>query len=711
MSMLTQTGFTSWEEYDALDRWGTFDKKEGYDLDQGYYLQKIQTNYEQSIVLIQRWQNEANRDIRFIAGDQNSSIQQSQPFVNSPPPQNTLTFNEILKSDNSIGGYQRRNRMASIIVPQHDFAQETADQKSKILEWCFQQDNTYEKISRCFDGARWTGLNFQAIWLDRTNDPIDGNILSSRLSYSQFIHDPYWESQDLKDCKWFSFRRWMHKSQAAHMMPVLAKEILALPQTGGQADYKFPFMPYAYNFAIKDMVSWDEYWETETRMQPFLIDEKTGAYILWRMSGQEGKFWEKMTQGSLKLIYKPVPTVRRTILLANRPMYTTIRPWSMDRYCFVPYLCYFYPEIVNYADRFQGTVRNARNYQTMYNDRMTANMAILKSQIDSGLKFKEGALIRDEHALLSGPGRLLPISEGASMDDVQTIPPPTVSQGSVEMQEIMRKGIPNTMGVTDEMLGINDNKDVSAMLAKARQGAALTTLQPIFDRLNTSQKLVSEIFDEMAENNFSIQKMSKILGKKPSKELFDKDFSKYSCQVVEGTLTDDQRQYQVLQWLQIQEITGRKIPPEVMLKHLNAVGKDEVIAAWQEEDLQQAQQAQVAQQIQIQQVQAGVQAMQSRSVSDEASAREKDTRALSNIGLEKERAARATQDRANAELANAKTMTEIQNLSLGQIEQVIKIIEQMKISQHNDENNDLALAQQSAERAQALGAQKSGENI
>lgn len=692
MSTLVQSGYTDYQEYDAAHK----SSREGYNVDEKAMFSKIQEQAQEAQIVFQRWQTQAHRDIRMVAGDQNANTPQQNPFMSTPPAQNTLTFNKMLRADNMIGGFQRRNRMQSIVIPEHTENQKTADQLSKSIEWVFRRDDTYDKISSCFDAARHTGLCLQAVWLDKQEDPVNGNICTGRLTYDQILMHPYWQDPSLKDCEWLSYRRWVPRDMAANVMPELRKEIMSMSQSGGQGDNKYIMMPYASNFSMRGMIAWDEYWNIETRNQAYLKDTETGDMMLWKLEDEVAKKWEEKTEGRVKVVYRKVPTVRRTILIGNRPVFTEQKPWGLDVYPFVPYLVYFYPELTDYGNRFQGTVRVCRDSQVMYNRRETANLAILESQIDSGLKFKEGALIKSENAFISGPGRMLVLDKRAQMSDVETIQPPRIDGSSMQNSQMLGDQINELMGVSDELLGIADSNDISGLLSKLRQGAGLTVLQLPFDRLNFSQRLLTDICVTLIQSNFKGDKVKKILNDVPEKEFYNKDFQKYSCDVAQTTMTENQKQLEFVQLLQLQQITGIKIPAKLLVETATITNKSELIKALEEQEQQQQQMQQQQQQIEVKQAEAAISAMQARAVNDVASARERETRSISNIGLAQERAAQAAHDRAESQLTNVKTIKELEGMEQQQIIEAITFLEQR---QKQEQREDMADTQQEADIA------------
>jgi len=91
--------------------------------------------------------------------------------------QKILMFNKILRIVNMISGYQRKDRLATIVIPAvmtRIFGQ-TADQMTKVLNWIMRPKIIpMEKISESFEGAITCGLNLLQCWMDFREDPESG---------------------------------------------------------------------------------------------------------------------------------------------------------------------------------------------------------------------------------------------------------------------------------------------------------------------------------------------------------------------------------------------------------------------------------------------------------------------------------------------------------------------------------------------------------
>src|SRR6185437_13953879 len=138
--------------------------------------------WQQTQSLAQQFWYEADLDTKFVVG-----MQDYQNYFYGTNYQNRkqLVYNKILRLINMVGGYQRDHRLQSLISSSDNDPDlgETADNRSTVLNWCMRQDNTYDKISDCFDGSNICGLNLMSIWMDFREDPENGCIRTDRFPF------------------------------------------------------------------------------------------------------------------------------------------------------------------------------------------------------------------------------------------------------------------------------------------------------------------------------------------------------------------------------------------------------------------------------------------------------------------------------------------------------------------------------------------------
>jgi len=638
----------------------------------------MENAYANSITINQSFWSEADIDSRFKAGDQTlwNDIYGNLPAFR----RRVFNFNRIRRICNMITGYQRRNRKSSIAVPIENSDELTADQFSKIMLWSMNRDNTLETISQAFDGAVTTGMNLLSVWMDYREDPINGDICVDNVSYNGYLIDPFFKKHDLSDCNYVWTRKWLTKTQIKALLPDRKSEIDKLYARGNR-DGKFQFMPEAYNYGMKELLTYDEYWYRDYRTQKLLVDVQTGETMEWTGKDDDlDLFLSRFPE--ITVIDNEIQTTKLAIVVQGVVMYHGPNPMGIDPYPFVPVLGYYDPQIPYFPWRIQGVVRGLRDSQYLYNRRKVIELDILESQINSGWKYKADSLVNPKDVFLQGQGRGLALKQDAQMTDAEQIQPPSVPPSMIELSKILGEEIQQISGVNEELLGSAED-DKAGILSMLRQGAGLTTLQTLFDQLDYSQKTLGRLFLQLIQTNFSPGKIKRIIGEEPSPQFYSKAFGKYDVSIEEGNNTSTQRQMMFQQLIALREL-GLPIPNDILIEASTLQNKKELVEAI---DLQESQQQEL-QQMQLQAAMAEQEAktkdLHARAEANAGLGLERASRVQENRALAVERLAESEKDRDLGTLHKVKAMKELEGMDLDQIEKLLRLADYIESQQSGE---------------------------
>ena len=644
--------------------------------------QRMEDTYAQSITINQSFWSEADIDARFKAGDQTlwNDIYGNLPAFR----RRVFNFNRIRRVCNMITGYQRRNRKSTTIIPVENSDEMTANQFSKVILWAMEKDNTLETISEAFDGAVTTGMNLLSVWMDYRSDPINGDIRVDNVSYNGYLIDPFFKKHDLSDCNFIWTRKWLTKTQIKALLPDKKDEINKLSANGNR-DGKFQFMPESYNYGMEDLLTYDEYWYRDYRTQKLVVDIKTGETLEWEGSEDDLKRFLD-TYPELTYVENEIQTVKLGILVQGEVMYHGQNPMGTDVYPFVPVLGYYEPQIPYFPWRIQGVVRGLRDSQYLYNRRKVIELDILESQINSGWKYKENALVDPDDVFLQGQGRGLALKEEANMNDVERIQPPAVPQSMIELSKILGDEIQQISGVNEELLGSAED-DKAGILSMLRQGAGLTTLQVLFDQLDSSQKQLGRIFMDLVQKNFSPGKIQRIIGEKPAPQFYNQAFGKFDAVAEEGLNTSTQRQMQFKQLLALKEL-GIPVPTDLLVRSSTLQNKNELVEAIGKQEQQASQAQQMQMQVAMQEQQAKIKDLEARAEANAGLGLERASRVQENRALAIERLAESEKDRELGTLHKVKAMKELESMDLGNLKELIALSEALKALESPQEREE-----------------------
>lgn len=660
--------------------------------DYGAIKRKIDSDYSANQSIWQVFWTEATIDTRLEAGDTALMADLMQQLPNNN--RGSWYFNKVRPLCNMVSGYQRRNRKSTIVVPLENGDQQTADQWTKILLNLYKREGVYEVISEAFHhGACITGLNLIHIYMDYKSDPVNGDIKFDNVSYNSFFIDPYFRKPDLSDASFVWRRSYMSHSSAAALMPDRYDEIMSLPgnPTGTSRDGRFQYMPESYGQTQQNRLAYDEYYYRAYRKQRLFVDQETGETMeITNQEEEEIKLF--LAQYPQVILHEQdIPTVRLAIMIGDKVFYDGPQPLGVDFYPFVAVLGYYNPMMPYFYSRLQGICRSLRDPQTLFNRRIVLSADAAESVVNSGWVFKENAVIDVKHLFQTGQGRIIPLKEEASMADIQQISPPNIPQYFFQLQDTFDKLLNGVSGINEELMG-SAIDDKAGILSALRQGAGLTTLQPLFDRLDYSQNLLGEKVMKIIQANYTPGKIKNFLeGEEPAPLFYNKAFGKYHCMVEAGFNTESQKQMQFAQLVQLREL-GVPFPDSALFEAATIQNKSKIIEQMQQQQQQAMQQQIMKQQLEMQELQARVDLAQSRAHADRGLGDERYSRIPENKALAEERRAAAIKDDQMALLNFAKAMREIESLDIAQLEKMIAL-KKMLEDVENIETNGMQKSQ------------------
>lgn len=658
---------------------------DSYYVDNDHNILKIMDyTYAKNITINQSFWSEADIDSRFEAGDQSlwNDIYGNLPAFR----RRQFNFNRIKRIVNMISGYQRQHRKSVVATPILPHAQQGADDFTKLLYHTDTVASINEVESDAFEGSIITGMNLMSVWMDYRNEPVNGEIRVDKCAHNAFLIDPYFRSMDLSDCNNIWTRKYLTQNVVAGLLPGRESEIKNL-RGWANRDGKFQFEPESYNYGMQDLLIYDEFWYLSTRKQVSLVDVQTGESMEWRGQDEDMEAFLRMYPQVIKIEHE-IPTTKLAIVVQGKVMYHGPNPLGIDRYPFVPVWAYYRPDIPYFPWRIQGVVRGLRDAQYLYNRRRIIELDILESQINSGYKYKENALVNPKDIFLQGQGKGLALKAEAQMTDVEKIEPSQVPPSMIQLSELLGQEISQISGVNEELLGSAED-DKAGILSMMRQGAGLTTLQVLFDNLDRSKKLLGSLRIELIQANWTPGKVERILGHKPADEFYNRAFPKYDIVVEEAPLTSTQKQLALRQALYLKEI-GIPIPTSYLIENMNIPDKDELIKKITEIEQGQMQQEQQMQQLQMQQLQVDNETKISYAEAQKSLAAERLNKVRLDAALSAERMQRADEDRTGALLNLIKAAKEIQGMEIDQLEKAINMIKDVKERELESKENPQA---------------------
>jgi len=253
----------------------------------------------------------------------------------------------------------------------------------------------------------------------------------------------------------------------------------------------------------------------------------------------------------------------------------------------------------------------------------------------------------------------------------------------MQLSQSLSEDITKISGVNEELLGAATD-DKSGILSMLRQGAGLTTLQTIFDKLDYSQRLFGKIRLQAIRKNFSKGKVRNILGHEADPRFWSSHSQKYGIAVEEGNYSATQRQSELQQLLNFKEL-GLSIADKSILRAAIITNKRQVI-----QDMEEQQQAQAQAQQQQIQMQAQI---------DQVKAQESMSKSALNMAKIQESQAKIEDLYSNAEhkktqsdLDLVEMMMKLEDMQFSQFERAFQFAQAVKLANKEQSQNAVTAA-------------------
>lgn len=622
---------------------------------------------------------EAETDLDFFLGNQWDDKEKRALFEEG---RNAYVFNRVRRVINMITGYQRKHRLSSVILPFEDSDQKTADQMTKLVMHIFNRGNAYQVISDAFGGACKTGWNLINLAMDYRDDPINGDIVFNREPFNGFICDPFFSKLDFSDCDYILRRKYLSMNHVVSLFPKHEKMLREIHSFGWERDDKFTWLPYQREVSGQDLMAVDEMSVQKWEPVKFAVNMKTGEMFEWEGDQEQFKIFMSLNP-YFQLITRQRRYIERTIIVNDHVIERKYNPYGLDEYDCVPVVALFEPESDKYGLKIQSVVRAIRDPQREANKRRSQMIDLLDSQINSGYIADENSVINPRSLFQSSQGKVIWRKADAKPGAIEKIPPAQIPPSMFQLQQQFDQDISEIAGANDAAFGMMESGNESGVLQMLRQGAALTNIQDLFDNLRFSQKMLTIKTIKMAQQ-WSPEKIQRIIGEQPTEEFFDPSFTKYDCSVQEGVLTETQKQMYFRQLVELQQL-GAPVSGEMLAKAAPIQGKTEYIQEVAQLEQQQAQAAQQQQQIQQQLIEAQTNLATSRSLEQVAGAKERFTRAVANLGLEDERSSEAIQNRTQAVLDQSRAIKELQDMDLKRAQDELTLVAMLREQNRQEE--------------------------
>ena len=621
---------------------------------------------------------EAAEDLRFFAGQLLTSQEMDKLRRQN---RNMYQVNKIRRVINTYSGYERENRVSTVISPHDEGDEKTAEQLSDVMLYTYDKGDAHIAISDAFDHSLKTGLSVVGISMDFNRDRVNGEIKFWWKPYNAVLIDPYFTKRDLSDAERCATRDLLSKDQVKALLPFVdSKEIDGLPT--GVTDQKFNYFVVNQtntNTAARDLVTYDQYWVRSNKKVKLLVDMNSGEEVDVTDFGKEDiqvllSQMQQDQEGEFEVISTVKPSVELHIIVGGQILFTGPDPTGTDTFPFRPMIPFFEPYIDRFDLRIQGVIRSQKDPQRLYNRRMNQVTDWLETSLHTGYKVVNGAVQDPESLLYTGQSRLVIVNKGhdpttaVQQLDARDLPPNVLQH----MQQL-DSDIMEVSGINETQLGADEggNTQVSGRLAEVRASQGMTGSRGMFDAYEYTLKELGRVVMRAIQKNYSSEKVERIIGEPAEQDFNDPSFGQYDAVVKQAVLTRTQRDAYYHELLRLKDL-GVAIPDSELLDAVPMQNKTKLRELLEKQEQAAQQESQVMQEREARQAALTESATESETARKEAEV----ARARAQTGLLIERISRADENTAQAGLDRAKALTEIENL---EADNILKVLQFLKI--------------------------------
>lgn len=589
-----------------------------------------------------RW-NEANIDTLFYAGSQSLN---PRTYNFSPGwSQEQYYFNIVQQPINMVTGYERQHRKGFMYQASEGGDNQTTDQYTRVITHACNVGSIHQQKSKAKELAAISGLCMAQPYLDYTDRDAAQGVLKLKLwEYNSFIVDPFCRDPSFSDAQFIWFQEYISKNEAEARFP--GKTNLVKPMAGSPQGYgSFYFLPENYNMARNDLLVISYIWYKWRGKKKKLYSRSRNQFFEFGKEANTEMILYNIPD--LELVTVDAPIWKLATVLNDQLMYLGENPIGDIGFPAIPYYWNYDPHISDYRLRTRSLVFPMRSPQVLFNYKVITNNDVAAAVINSGWKRKVGAVANEDNLKKTQAGWDVLINEGFELTDCEKILPTAIPESDLALADQMKGLLYETCGIQLENWSGQQDKQISSLTMMLKQAANLMVFQKFFDQWDYSDQLLGDKLLRVVLNNWNESKVGLYLGEEPTPLFYSKIFSNYQTIVEESDLTPTQQNLQAQQMLDINTAFQREIfSPSQIIPKLNITGKGELIKILQQQEEQMQKKQAEMEDIQHALEDAKLKELYSKSVSNIATARERQGRAESNIGLFEERLSMIQRNRA-----------------------------------------------------------------
>mgnify|MGYP003122482689 CR=1 FL=1 len=455
-----------------------------------------------------------------------------------------LVFNLVFSKVNVVSGVEQQIRSGFRAIPIGVEDEELAKLATHLLYY----EDYNKKLQKVFSRAFKTAITCGRAWIDVSVEQQMGELTMSNKVKNESVYnvysDPDGKEFDLSDSRYLARFKWLSTPQLKMLYPDLfmnksTDEMHKMLNFSPDPRYKTRAVEFVNDYPTNPNINdWTAYVDNERRRAKIIELYTKKVEYQWYIMGIDGNMIPaknkreadekvvqlnqqasqmQMQQGQtpqemFSIVKTPECKVYQDVFSGNMLLRREeILPYNHQQFPIVPIYAY----LEDTGDKIEnfGIVKNLIDPQDEKNKRHSQFTDILNRAPKGGGFYQQSAVDAEQIQNLSSPGTWVGV-RGSIKDKV--MPSNANYIGILGHYQWLEQSAENDVkeisGINDSLIGIPTGSRESGVAAQQRIQQGVTSLQELFDNLNTGKKLVINQILSNIQQFYDPNKIKKIVG-------------------------------------------------------------------------------------------------------------------------------------------------------------------------------------------------------
>lgn len=446
-------------------------------------VERFRKMFKDAVDAAEDWQDEAQEDYDFVAGQQWSDAEK-QTFEKEKRP--AITINRIKPLLNILSGYQRLNRYDIDFLPRTNDDQEICEVRKGLTKYVLDTCDYDAQEAHAFMDAVVGGVGWFDVGYEFNEDSTDGEAYVRREDPFSIYPDPETHKPDYSDMTYICRAKWVDKDELKLAYPNHAEDIEAQYQVYDSAELQENkrIDPLWYKTELKKVRLVECWYKKKQKETLYYLSDGTAI-------PQDEMKIEYLMMGAVENWQSVNRTVVRCCVFMDRILLEDIpSPYQHGDFPFVPVLCYHYGA----GDIPAGIVRDLKDPQREINRRRIQQLHILNTSSNGGGWVEADAMteeqwreFEEEHSTPGHFQKVRPGKLGSIMERQPSNPPAALIQAEAQATQDLTA----ISGINEALMGTDIPSQSSGRAIELKQKQAITHIAPMFDHLRKAKKQIA----------------------------------------------------------------------------------------------------------------------------------------------------------------------------------------------------------------------------